>query len=185
MLAVVVTGMPGAGKESVVERAGRHGFSVYRMGDVVRDFAERSSVPPGDVGGYASVERETNGKEIWARRVLDRVNRDSAEKMVIDGCRSDFEVTGFREYFGENIVLLAVHSSPKTRYERLVSRERADAPKSREEFSERDRRELDWGLGRVIALADHMIVNEGTLEEFLKSIDDFFEKLSDSSIGNL
>lgn len=185
MLAVVVTGMPGAGKESVVERAGMHGFSVYRMGDVVRDFAERNGVSSGDVGRYASVERETNGKKIWARRVLDRVNRDSAEKMVIDGCRSDFEVAAFREHFGENMFLLAVHSSPKTRYGRLVSRGRADAPKDRDEFDERDRRELDWGLGRVIALADHMIVNEGTLEEFLKSIDDFFEKLSDSSIGNL
>ena len=36
-----------------------------------------------------------------------------------------------------------------------------DAPRSREEFDARDERELSWGLGSLIALADVMIVNEG------------------------
>jgi len=185
MLVIVVTGMPGAGKEGVVSRAIQHDFSVYRMGDVVRDYAVMDGISPERVGLYASSEREANGRDIWAVRVLEQINSDAPEKIVIDGCRSDFEILAFRKHFGDSMILLAVHSSPKTRYERLVSRERADAPKGRESFDERDRRELDWGLGRVIALAVYMIVNEGAVEEFQKNIDDLLGELSASGIGNL
>ncbi len=185
MFAVVVTGMPGAGKEGVVSRALAVGFSVYRMGDVVREFAKRDGVPPEDVGRYASAEREAEGRDVWARRVLDKVLSDSAEFVLIDGCRSDFEVSVFRRHFGQSMSVLAVHSSPATRFERVVRRGRADAPRDRKEFDERDRRELEWGLGRVIALADHMIVNEGTVEDFWQDIDDFLRGVISSHSGKL
>ncbi len=48
----------------------------------------------------------------------------------------------------------------------MRARARFDAPKDWKEFHERDERELGWGLGSLIAMADHLIVNEGTLEEF-------------------
>ena len=184
MLVIVVTGMPGAGKEGVVARAVEHGFSVYRMGDVVRDFAEENGIPPQEIGSYASAERERHGRDIWAYRVLNRIEK-GVEKIVIDGCRSDFELAVFHMYFGSNLHIVAVHSSPDTRFGRLRKRGREDAPISREEFDERDRRELDWGLGNVIALADHMIVNEGTIEEFWYSIDALLERLSPVNSGNL
>ena len=37
-------------------------------------------------------------------------------------------------------------------------------------MKERERRELSWGLGSVIAMADVIIVNEGNLEEFREKI---------------
>src|SRR3990172_3273113 len=49
---------------------------------------------------------------------------------------------------------------------RLRARNRSDAPASWEEFLGRDRRELAWGLGDVIATADFLIVNEGDLGSF-------------------
>ncbi len=184
MLVIVVTGMPGAGKEGVVRRATEFGFSVYRMGDVVREFAEKKGVPPQDIGKYASLEREMHGREVWAARVLEKMKEEGREKIVIDGCRSDFEAAVFRQHFGDSMHVLAIHSSPDTRYRRLKLRGRGDAPESRREFDERDERELDWGVGRVIARADHMIVNEGTVEEFWSEIDALLSALLDRS-GNL
>ena len=61
---------------------------------------------------------------------------------------------------------MAIHASPKIRYERLVKRQRADAPANIGEFDERDNRELSWGVGSVLALADHIIDNTGSLEDF-------------------
>ncbi|OPX57576.1 MAG: hypothetical protein A4E30_01656 [Methanomassiliicoccales archaeon PtaB.Bin215] len=87
---------------------------------------------------------------------------------LIDGCRGMSEVNVFRQAFGEHVKIVAVHSAPSTRYPRLVSRARSDAPSDRQEFDERDKRELSWGLGETIALADAMIVNEGTLDDFRK-----------------
>jgi dephospho-CoA kinase len=63
------------------------------------------------------------------------------------------------------VVVVAVHSSPKTRYERLAARGRSDDPMSWEEFVDRDARELGVGIGDVIALAQEMLINETSFED--------------------
>jgi dephospho-CoA kinase len=60
---------------------------------------------------------------------------------------------------------VAVHASPRTRCERLISRGRSDDPKNWEEFVERDSRELSVGIGNVIALAEEMLVNEASIDD--------------------
>src|SRR5207249_4371996 len=72
----------------------------------------------------------------------------------------------FQELVGDDLSVVAVHASPRTRYERMLRRRRTDDAGSIEAFRARDLRELSWGLGDVIATADVMLVNEGTLEEF-------------------
>ncbi len=59
----VLTGMPGAGKEEFVKVAQQDGYSVIRMGDVVRLEAEKRKVAMDDrgVGGFASSERQAHG----------------------------------------------------------------------------------------------------------------------------
>jgi dephospho-CoA kinase len=168
MILIVIAGMPGAGKEEFVSVARTKGYQVVRMGDVVREFASKSSVGESDkgVGGFANEERQKYGYEIWARRCVERV---STERTVIDGSRGTMELKVYQERFGKEIDLVAIHSSPRTRYPRLVARGREDAPKSIEEFNARDERELSWGLGSLIALADVMIVNEGSLGDFRSS----------------
>ena len=46
-----------------------------------------------------------------------------------------------------------------------------------EEFLERDAREIKWGIESAMALCEHMIVNEGTLEEFRVNIKDLLGRL--------
>ncbi len=162
---LVVTGMPGAGKEEFVKVAQRKGYTIIRMGDVVRQEAERQGVVMDDrgIGGFASTERQTHGPDIWAHRCLDLLGPGLT---VIDGSRSLMEMRAFRSALGEDTELVAVHSSPTVRFHRLRKRNRSDAPQSIREFEERDERELGWGLGSLIAMADTMLVNEGKLEEF-------------------
>ncbi len=168
MVLIVIAGMPGAGKEEFVSVATKKGYQVVRMGDVVREFASKAAVGAGDkgVGGFANDERQRHGYDIWAKRCVDRV---VSERTIIDGSRGVLELKVYQERFGKNIKLLAIHSSPPTRYPRLVRRGREDAPKNISEFNTRDERELSWGLGSLIALADMMIVNEGSLEDFKSS----------------
>jgi dephospho-CoA kinase len=63
------------------------------------------------------------------------------------------------------VITVAIHASPKTRFQRLLSRKRSDDPNTWEVFFERDSRELDVGLGDVIALADLVLINEGTIAD--------------------
>ncbi len=72
---------------------------------------------------------------------------------------------------------MAIHASPKTRFQRLLSRGRSDDPKTWETFYERDNRELNVGLGHVIALADTVVVNESTIGELQSSLKVILGKL--------
>src|SRR3990170_225274 len=159
---ICVTGMPGCGKEEFVRVAQDRGLAIVRMGDVVREEAKRRGLKFSDetVGGMAHEERVKHGFGIWAERTVPHVG-DALT--VIDGIRGREEVEVFRRAFGEQLVVVAIHASPKTRYGRILKR--GDDVLSLEEFHRREERELGWGLAEVIATADHVIVNEGTLQE--------------------
>ena len=164
MKIVIVTGMPGAGKEEFLSVAASVGIPCARMGDAVREYYSVSSdrKEGSSVGEFANAERERFGKNIWAKRTIERM---SGGLFLIDGCRSMAEVRSFRE-FCDDVVIIGIHSPPDQRYDRLIKRGRDDAPKSRNEFSERDSREISWGLAEVIAMSDIMIVNTSGLREF-------------------
>jgi dephospho-CoA kinase len=171
----VLTGMPGAGKEEFVKVAQSYGYSVIRMGDVVRMEAEKRKVVMDDrgVGGFATSERQAHGPGIWAERCLPYV---SDGNFIIDGSRSLNEIEVFRTKLGKGVKIVAIHTSPERRFARLQARGRYDAPKSWKEFKERDDRELGWGLGSLIALADVMVVNESSLEDFHEKVEEELER---------
>lgn len=163
--AVAFTGMPGSGKSVAVDCARKLGLPVFRMGDAVWDEVRSRGLPleEGHVGRVATQMREKHGPGIWAVRTIERIRKSAAPLVVIDGVRSTAEVDTFRRELGADFVLIALHASPATRLSRLLARHRADDVRDDREFSARDERELGWGLGRAIALADIMVVNEGDL----------------------
>ncbi len=173
---VCVTGMPGCGKDELLAVAQELGFSIVRMGDVVREEAQRRGLPITDaaVGGMAHAEREAHGYGVWAERTVPRIR---GEWVLVDGLRGRAELEVYRKAFGDSLSVIAVHASPRTRYERMAKRRRADDAAGREAFQARDIRELGWGLGDVIATADLMLVNEGTLEEFRRQARAALERL--------
>jgi dephospho-CoA kinase len=164
MRLIVTVGMPGSGKDELVEVARQMGLATLKMGDLVRDETRRRNLPLSiqNVARVASEEREKHGGAVWAQRAVQKLTET---KMLVDGCRSDAEVTVFRHHFGD-LFVLGIFSSPETRYERLIRRGRGDDGLNLQEFYDRDRRELKWGIGNAFALADGMIVNEGTVDEF-------------------
>ena len=167
--------MPGAGKEELLSVAVSIGIPCARMGDVVREYYSVSSdrEKGSSVGEFANAERERFGKNIWAKRIIEKM---SGGVFLIDGCRSMDEVGSFRE-FCDDLLIIGIHSPPEQRYDRVVKRGRNDAPKDRKEFSERDSREIFWGLAEVVALSDIMIVNATGLDEFHSAAEDILRML--------
>jgi len=168
---ICVTGMPGSGK-SVVSRiiSSILNAKVISMGDVVREEAVRRGIPQDimSMTKFAEELRRKYGKDIVARMTLKYVeDRGLSGIIVIDGVRSLDEVKVFNSY--GKVIIVAVHASPRTRYERLRNRGRRDDPKDWNEFLIRDNKELSFGIGNVIALADMMIINESRSLEDLRN----------------
>ncbi|HID25347.1 MAG TPA: flagellar hook-basal body complex protein FliE [Thermoplasmata archaeon] len=171
MRVIAFTGMPGSGKSEAVKVAKKLGINVVRMGDCVWEEVKKRGLELNDenVGRVADEMRKKHGMDIWARRTLGKIER-SQDKIVIDGIRNMEEMDFFRKELGKDFLLVAIHASPETRYKRLLERKRDDDTLSVDKVKERDARELRWGLGILIALADVIIINEGFLEEFKTKI---------------
>ncbi|MGC8565694.1 MAG: AAA family ATPase [Thermoplasmata archaeon] len=175
---VLLVGMPGSGKDEFIKKARELGIEVISMGDIVRDYTLSlgMELSNSNVGTVANEERKKNGMDIWAKRTLEKIK---SERCVIDGIRNKEEIEYFKNNFKEKITVVAILSSQQTRFKRIMVRSRKDDAKNWNEFVEREKRELSWGLGNVIALADYYIINEGTLDEFRSRVENFLKGLKD------
>lgn len=160
--------MPGSGKSVISRVATDLGMLVVRMGDVIREEAQKKNESPGVV---AVKLRQEYGEFVVAQRCVDIIkdSRDEDQSYLIEGIRSPFEVKIFQDNFPDFRVI-AVHSKPKTRFKRLKRRKRSDDSSRQEEFVSRDQRELNFGIGDVIAMADYMVVNEGSMVKIRKLV---------------
>ncbi|MEM3701979.1 MAG: nucleoside monophosphate kinase, partial [Conexivisphaerales archaeon] len=155
-----ITGMPGAGKTTVANYISSRGIKSLAMGDIIREKAKEMGYGAGKEGQKMVVRelREIGGKDIVAKLTLEKMVKMDLEKVIIDGIRSMHEVELFSSHF--KVILLAVHASQVRRYEFLSKRGRTDDPHKIEDFKERDKLEIELGIGNVIALSDLMLVNE-------------------------
>lgn len=175
---IAISGMPGAGKGVASEAAKLLGLDVLVLGDVIREETQRRGLEPTpkNIGAVMLQVREDEGLAAVAKRLLPKIEACRSGVVIVEGIRGLQELTELESKY--DVLTLAVHASPKIRYQRLVSRGRSDDPKSWETFHERDNRELNVGLGHVIALADILVVNEGSIDELQARVKEILARLS-------
>ncbi len=164
-------GLPGSGKGEAANVAEAAGVPVVVMGDVIREECRRRGLDPAEHHGrIAGVLREEEGDDAIAARTLPRIREAAAESdadaVLVDGLRSTVELARFREAFGDDFTLVAIHAPFDLRAERLGDRGRDASDSNLEALRERDARELDLGLGETLDRADVEIENIVTLAEF-------------------
>jgi len=164
---VSVVGMTGAGKSEVSRVFEQNGFISIRFGDLTDEEIKRRGLKPGEASERLVREtlRREQGADAYAELNLPRIEQAlKKSNVVVDGLYSWEEYTCLKSCYGEDLCLVAVWSSPKTRYARLASRSsRSLTP---EEAASRDRAEIEnIGKGGPIAMADFTIINESSLEE--------------------
>jgi len=162
--------MPGAGKSTIANGLKSKNFNIINMGDAVRDEAKKRNLEPtGENLGKLMLElRKNNGLGAVAELIEDKIKNSGSDVIVIDGIRSNEEIQVLRK--NGTVKLLSVHASTDTRYDFLSNRGRSDDPKSRNNFNERDTREIGVGISTPIALADESISNNNlTIDELIET----------------
>jgi dephospho-CoA kinase len=152
------------------------------MGDAIRGAVARAGLPVTDknLGETAGTLRRERGMAAIAELCIPEIEQIAAPVVLIDGIRGDAEVDRFRSRFS-GFILIGVDAPFDVRLARLSARGREDDQLSRGELEERDRREISWGLGRALARADYLILNDGTLEAFGEQARQILEEIQEAS----
>lgn len=172
-LVIGLAGMPGSGKSIVVDTARELGYAVVVMGDVVRQETLKrcSELTPQNVGKVMLELRQEGGNFVIAQKCLPKIEQQTSSKVLVDGLRSLLEADIFRGHFAK-FTLVAVHAPPEVRFRRLSQRGRSDDPPNWDAFHERDMRELSVGLGNTIAMAEKILINDDSVEQFKAQVKD-------------
>lgn len=176
MRIIAFVGMPASGKSEASAIARSLGIPVVNMGDVVREEAAKHGLAPTDrnIGGTGTMLRKKEGMDAIAQRCVPRIRKLDSRIVVIDGIRNIDEISHFKEQFGSDFMLVAIHTPPGLRLKRVQNRGRSDDMESMGELEQRDEREKGWGLDKAIEMADITIENTSSLEEFQSKIKKLF-----------
>ncbi|WP_123539042.1 AAA family ATPase [Halosimplex salinum] len=175
MTVIGIVGLPGSGKSEAAAVARELGVPVVTMGDVIRQACrDRGFDPATHHGEMARTLREENGPGAIAEASLPMIedHLSDADTVVVDGIRSDVEVDRFVDAFGDEFTLVEVHAPRALRAERLDLRGRdATAEEGGESLDERDERELSFGMGEAMEMADVTVANDASLEAFQSTVE--------------
>jgi len=173
---ILITGMAGSGKTTLSGILRESGHRVVTMGDVIRDQAQQLGLEPTPENmGLLASEIRKEGLDAVAKRCIQMLKREPDGLVIVDGIRSLAEVEAFTDVF--EVVLIAVWASPLSRFKRLTRRGRSDDPKTWEEFKERERRELGFGIGEAIASSDYLIKNDDGIDSLEPAFDEIMERI--------
>jgi dephospho-CoA kinase len=167
--AIIVVGMPGAGKSEVSSFYKGQGIPMFRTGDVFREEVVRRVLEL-NVENSEMISRklrEEEGIDVAARRVMEKVGRLKEKVVCIEGPRDMDEIKFIASR--ANAVLVVVFADDATRFRRMKNRgQGARDPKTMKMFEWRDSKELGRGLGEVISTKKYRryeIKNEGSIDE--------------------
>ncbi len=177
---IAICGLGGSGKDTTIQLL----FEMVKGGmvhmrDVVEEEIRKRGMPITNesLREVATSMRKELGYDIMAKRSIPHVKKAlERHSLVIINSIKDMEETElYEKELKENILLLAVYASPRTRFERLSRRGLKWDMKDYKSFVWRDMKELGWGLGSAISLADYTIINEGSMKDLKESVSRFLD----------
>lgn len=168
-----LTGTNGAGKGEAAAYLMSKGYAYFSLSDVIRDKLKEDGFEAGrdNLIRKGNELRRKGGSDILARIVMDK----AAGKAVIDSIRNPKEVAILKTRPG--FILLAVDAPAALRFERVRKRGRNESALTLEDFVRKEAEEnsADPGaqqLRACMAMADRTIINDGTLEELRRKLEE-------------
>ena len=170
---VALVGMPGSGKSEVAYVFVKSGFKRIRFGDITDEAVRQRGLELNEDSERLVREdlRRHHGMAAYAILNLPRI-REALKKtdVIVDGLYSWEEYKYLKEKLEGNLITVAVWAPPPLRYERLAGR--TIRPLTLEQARSRDYAEIEnVNKGGPIAIADYMIINDGTIDSLVQQTD--------------
>ncbi len=180
MKILIIAGMAGSGKTVCSNLAKRMNIFTLTSGDIIRDEIKRRGLQYNEQNDLKIARwfNKRDREKLLAKRLAEKIKEhDNPKRIVIEGLRSPDGVNELKRVLkGEDITILAIHSSPSIRYRREKKRPRF-AGKGYRMIKIRDRQEIKHGLAELISMADEIIVNNKSLKEFNITVKDKLIKM--------
>ncbi len=181
-LVIGLTGANASGKSTAASCLVEHGFTYHSLSDIVREeaLARGLTTARNDLIVTGNRLRRAKGPGVLAERTIPRIkNLD-----VIDSIRNPAEVASLRAVPG--FVLLGVWASPTVRFNRARLRKgRGDAVANLSAFLAKEAEENTADpdaqrLEATFALADHVIKNDGSLQDLRLAVEEVLRTVNAS-----
>ena len=125
----------------------------------------------------SDIKKDSKNLGILSKKLLQKIKTDKA---VVDGIRNPDEIRELRK--GKDVYIIGVTAPQKLRFERLRKRGREGDPKTFDEFKRLDNLEnrgktKGQEINKCLKMADSTIVNDSSLDDLKKKIDEIFNSL--------
>lgn len=181
---VAIVGMCGSGKSVLADELVKRGWGYVRFGQLTIDIIKKKGLEVNEANEKITREnlRKEHGMAAYVTLNIPKFDAIlEKQNLIADGLYSWDEYKVLKDYYGDRLTVVCVYAPPKLRYERLEKRKvEADdkdvknRPLTKEQAKSRDFAEIEnLAKGGPIAMADFMICNTGTLENYKKQISAF------------
>ncbi len=179
-IVLAVVGLVGSGKTEATDFvSNRTAWPKIYLGQVTFDEIKKRGLPINEVNERMVREdiRNQYGMSAYAILNIPSIRLQFAKSSVlVESLYSWEEYLELRNAFGADFKVLAIHANPEIRAKRM--KERHVRSLSQEEFESRDFSQIaNLNQAGPIARADYVVINEGSLDELHKQLDDFIKKL--------
>lgn len=177
---LILVGMPGAGKSIVADHLRRLGWPVVYFGGITLKELDRRGLPHSEQNERLVREqlREIHGKGAYAQLSLPEIRSFLLSgPTAIDGLYSWAEYLCIKASITNPLYVCTIYTSRALRYARLATR--GVRPLNPTEAEARDIAEIEkLDKGGPIAVADFTLINDGTENELLVSLESLLQRIA-------
>jgi dephospho-CoA kinase len=168
-------GLTGSGKSTAVDYFTEQGYPKVYFGGVILDAMTRAGLEHTQENEKPFREefRKKYGKDAVANKIVEQIENlanAGQHRVIADGIYTWTEYKVLKRAFPGELQLAAIVAPRHLRYHRLHNR--PVRPLTSQEAYDRDTAEIEnLEKGGPIAIADHFIINNGSIEHFNEQLD--------------
>lgn len=171
---VAFVGLVGSGKSTAVAYFTEKGYPKVHFGHVMYQAMAEAGIErtPETEAAFRKSYRAEHGNDVIANKIVEQIQNLAAagqHRIIVDSLYSWTEYKVLKKAFPGELEVVAIVAPRNVRYRRAAAR--TERPYTATESHDRDQAEIEnLEKGGPIAIADHYVINDGTVEELQEKL---------------